>query len=100
MKILKKILIAFFTIIGIFVICAIIFNYHCSSAQPNFKPVPPITAEEKAASDGIEDYSRPVASTYLTFPEWYLVFNPQEYAQFLSNQKPSGFPYFSSIGQF
>ena len=45
-------------------------------------------------------YVRTEESTYLTFPEWYLVFNPQEYAAFLAKNKPSRFPYFRSIGQF
>lgn len=69
--------------------------------QPDFKPIsePPSVAQLKAL-DKITNYKRHEESTYLTFPEWYLVFNPQEYGQWLHSRPPSEFPYFSSIAQF
>jgi len=48
----------------------------------------------------IEGYKRDEAQTYLTLPEWYLVYSPDEYAGYLKTNEPSGFPYFGSIGQF
>ena len=72
-----------------------------SAAQPDFQPIhEPISPEKSALIDQIPKYRRPEDATYLTFPEWYLVFNPQEYAEFLRTQPPSGFPYFKSIHQF
>lgn len=72
-----------------------------ASAQRNFRPVhaplPRDTAEKLQAVTG---YHRPESATYLTFPEWYLVFNPQEYATYIQKKSPSGFPYFRSIEQF
>ena len=48
-----------------------------------------------------KEYAREEESTYLTFPEWYIVYSSQEYANFLKeNRRPSAFPYFASIGQF
>jgi len=39
--------------------------------------------------------------TFLTFPEWYLVHSPAEYARYLSRgTSPSCFPLFAHIGQF
>ena len=39
--------------------------------------------------------------TFLTFPEWYLVYSPAELAQFLSLQRaPSEFPWGGHIAQF
>ncbi|MGH8030705.1 MAG: hypothetical protein ACREO3_12320 [Arenimonas sp.] len=39
--------------------------------------------------------------TYLTFPEWFLVFSPDENAALLeANRSPSTFPYFGHIDQF
>jgi hypothetical protein len=39
--------------------------------------------------------------TYLTFPEWFLVFSPAEYADMLqAGQSASRFPFFAHIGQF
>ena len=45
-------------------------------------------------------YKRDEAQTYLTLPEWYLVYSPAEYAAFIKNRPPADFPYFGSIGQF
>ncbi|MEO6081114.1 MAG: FAD-binding oxidoreductase [Steroidobacteraceae bacterium] len=47
-----------------------------------------------------ESYRRDEAQTFLTLPEWVLVYSPAEYAQSLRRQMPSRFPYFGSIGQF
>jgi hypothetical protein len=94
------------------VIALLLFLAFCSSlvagfyllaglGKPVFEPVAnTIPAPLQAAEQGIQGYRRPVASTYLTFPEWYLVFNPQEYGAFISQHEPSHFPYFASIGQF
>ncbi len=38
--------------------------------------------------------------TYLTFPEWFLVFSPDEYARLLKTGHSSDFPWFRHIGQF
>jgi FAD/FMN-containing dehydrogenase len=46
------------------------------------------------------DYARSESQTYLTLPEWYIVYSADELAGFLREAAPSGFPYFRSIGQF
>lgn len=46
------------------------------------------------------DYLRSQSQTYLTLPEWYIVYSADELARFLQHERPSGFPYFRSIGQF
>lgn len=45
---------------------------------------------------------RPADQTFLTAPEWFLVFSPEEYARALhpANRLPSAFPFFRHIGQF
>lgn len=50
--------------------------------------------------DADTKYARPEEQTYLTLPEWYIVFSPEEYAQSLKEKPPSAFPYFGSIAQF
>ncbi|MDB5259387.1 MAG: dehydrogenase [Candidatus Taylorbacteria bacterium] len=83
------------------VLPAIIFVSSCGSAQSNFHPVnDPASAELQKIESSIPGYVRTEETTYLTYPEWYLVFNPQEYGSFLAHNKPSHFPYFGSIGQF
>lgn len=50
--------------------------------------------------NSIKGYKRPQESTYLIFPEWYIVYSSKEYAQLLKNKLPSQFPYFSAIEQY
>lgn len=67
----------------------------------DFRPIKEtFSAEHEAAIAGIPNYRRPEDATYLTFPEWYLVFNPQEYAEFLRTKRASQFPYLKSIHEF
>ena len=47
------------------------------------------------------EHRRPPDQTFLTFPEWFLVHSPAEYAHFLAGgAPPSGFPLFAHIAQF
>lgn len=47
------------------------------------------------------DARRTGDQTFLTFPEWFLVFSPDEHADMLeARQAPSRFPFFAHIGQF
>ena len=49
----------------------------------------------------IKGYYRDEGQTILTVPEWYLVFNPKEYADYLeANKNPSDFPYYKSIDEY
>lgn len=57
-------------------------------------------AAAEFALPAIEGYARPEESTYLTYPEWFIVYSSEEYANFLEGGRPSHFPYFSSIGQY
>jgi FAD/FMN-containing dehydrogenase len=48
-----------------------------------------------------KNYQRGEEQTFLSLPEWYLVFNPNEYAAFLdSGKNPSDFPFFKSIDEY
>lgn len=49
----------------------------------------------------IKGYYRDEAQSFLTVPEWYLVFNPKEYADFLEKgNNPSDFPFYASIDEY
>lgn len=57
-----------------------------------------IFAEEKKKT---KDYFRAEEQTVLTVPEWYLVYNPKEYANYLeSGKNPSDFPFYKSIDEY
>jgi hypothetical protein len=46
------------------------------------------------------EHRRGLEQTLLTFPEWFLVFSPFEYGEFIGNRPPSRFPYYGHVGQF
>ncbi|MEN9359647.1 MAG: hypothetical protein RL095_1182 [Verrucomicrobiota bacterium] len=39
-------------------------------------------------------------NTFLTIPEWNLVFGPEEYADFMKDRQPSQFPFFGQLRQY
>jgi FAD/FMN-containing dehydrogenase len=51
--------------------------------------------------ENIQGYYRDEAQSFLTVPEWYLVFNPKEYADYLeAGNNPSNFPFYASIDEY
>jgi hypothetical protein len=46
------------------------------------------------------EHRRGPEQTFLTYPEWFLVFSPAEYAAFVRGHNPSDFPFLGHIGQF
>jgi hypothetical protein len=57
-----------------------------------------LLSEEKKK---LKDYYRAEEQTVLTVPEWYLVYNPKEYADYLkSGKNPSDFPFYKSIDEY
>ncbi|MBK9924012.1 MAG: hypothetical protein IPP66_01855 [Anaerolineales bacterium] len=64
---------------------------------------PESTLDDAAMRDAIAkipDYYRPESKTYLTLPEWYIVYSTDEYAAFLQKNSSSNFPYFKAVGQY
>ncbi|MEN2412654.1 FAD-binding oxidoreductase [Flavobacterium mesophilum] len=58
-------------------------------------------SELSAEKKKIKDYFRAEEQTILTVPEWYLVYNPKEYADYLeSGKNPSDFPFYKSIDEY
>ena len=47
-----------------------------------------------------ENMRRNTEQTFLTFPEWFLVFSPAEYAAFVKTRPPDEFPFLGHIRQF
>ncbi|QPC91319.1 hypothetical protein [Mesorhizobium sp. INR15] len=60
---------------------------------------PPKALADKVRAE-IPGYQRPEESTFLTYPEWAIVYAAREYAGFVDRSQPSGFPYFAYIGRF
>jgi hypothetical protein len=60
-------------------------------------PPPAISAKLRADIPG---YQRAEEATYLTYPEWAIVYAARDYADYVRENQPSGFPYWSYIGRF
>jgi hypothetical protein len=53
-------------------------------------------AEARAAyGDNARQFLRPEDNTFLTYPEWSIVYAARDYAKFLKDRRESDFPYFS-----
>ena len=46
-----------------------------------------------------EEHRRGTEQTFLTFPEWFLVSSPAEYAAFVKSEPPSEFPFIGHVKQ-
>jgi FAD/FMN-containing dehydrogenase len=57
-------------------------------------------AEVRASLDAREDWRRPEDQTFLTLPEWDIVYSADDYAAFSRHHLPSEFPYLTSAAQF
>lgn len=66
-----------------------------------FAAAPEITeGEAQEITAGLSDYPRPEDQSYLTLPEWYMVYSADEYAAFIEQKPPSQFPYFGALRQY
>jgi hypothetical protein len=61
---------------------------------------PPSQALADQLRTEIPGYQRTEESTFLTYPEWAIVYAAREYAGFVKDHRESGFPYWSYIGRF
>ncbi len=53
-----------------------------------------------AALSAYPDAARDESFTFLTLPEWLIVYSTEEYARFIERAAPSQYPYFGAIGQY
>lgn len=63
----------------------------------------PRAEEENRIRDALatrEGWQRPEDQTWLTVPEWLIVYSADELGAHLQTQQPSTFPFFAAIGQF
>ena len=67
-----------------------------AGAQPAAVSVTPAVAAPVTPPE----HRRGAEQTFLTFPEWFLVYSPAEYAAFVKHSPPSEFPFFGHLQQF
>ncbi len=59
-----------------------------------------LTEAARLRLDQAAGYYRDGGQTFLTHPEWYIVYSSDEYAEYLREHLPTSFPYLASIGQY
>jgi hypothetical protein len=67
----------------------------CRGPLPEVQPDSP-HARILASGPGRRDE----APTWLTYPEWHIVYEAESFGRFLETRPPSAFPYFRHIGRF
>lgn len=79
---------------------------YATAGSPVGGPLPAIALDEPSRAvatsirQDIADYSRPEASTYLTYPEWAIVYAAREYSAVVNAGAPHGFPYWAYVGRY
>ena|ERR1022692_1758503 len=71
----------------------------CTAVRVQFQPTPE-ASRQRPESAGIPGYFRTEDDTFLTYPEWFIVWSYQEKADFQQKHLPASFPYFGSIAQY
>jgi hypothetical protein len=96
-KKLRFIRYSFLIVITLLILPVLFIGMACVS----FTPVAPtnnlLVASEITSS--YKNYTRPEDQTYLTYPEWYIVYSADEYADFIAQNPPSAYPYFDAAWQ-
>ena len=96
----RRLGLALLALVPILLVSTIAVRLRCPTSYEHATTPPP--GDRLPIPDGLfpEAERRTVESTYLTFPEWYIVYSAEEYAAWLADRPPSGFPYFRSVGQY
>lgn len=99
-------------IVAIIVVFLIVVAIPLAGLTYGFLATEPVAIQHYSPSDGhtvelsfrlageIDGYKRPEESTFLTYPEWAIVYAAREYAAFVDSNSPGQFPYWPYIGRF
>jgi FAD/FMN-containing dehydrogenase len=59
-----------------------------------------LPAAQRTAVDSMPGYRREESQSYMSHPEWYIVYSADELGEYTRTRLPTDFPYAASIGQF
>jgi hypothetical protein len=88
-----------FLLLLVFIGTEVAIGWGCH-LQGKIHPPIPQPQERKIATARIRNYSRPEDDTYLSYPEWYIVWSYQEKADFQEKHLPRAFPCFGAVRQY
>ena len=101
LKWLVRMIVRLVAIILLIPILGFAYGWLTTADQP---PAPRSQAAPAAIAaqlrEGIPGYQRPEESTFLTYPEWAIVYAARDYAAFVAGRSESDFPYVAYIGRF
>lgn len=100
---LRRLLITLCAVVAIVVLIPVVglgYGFLTTSGPQLARPADiPVTGPAARPHD-LPGYKRTEESTFLTYPEWAIVYAAREYAQFVSGRFPSRFPYWAYAGRF
>src|ERR1700724_2292934 len=99
MRRLRKLVEAVFTVLaGVVALVAILVgSIELGCRGPSVAPVQPT---QSAYAIDVPGYRRDQASTYFTYPEWYIVYAAEDLGRFVETGNESGFHYLAAITGF
>ncbi|QDZ02006.1 hypothetical protein FQ775_17365 [Nitratireductor mangrovi] len=71
-----------------------------AAPPPGVAQTAPLEVLRTEVRSGIDGYQRAEESTFLTYPEWAIVYAAREYAGFVAVRSETDFPYWAYIGRF
>src|SRR5262245_39629506 len=100
LRFVKRVFIAIAALCAVFALAAVVFTARCAPVKRQEKVQSEASKQRMKVTRGIKDYARPEESTYLGYPEWFIVWSYTEKADFQQRSLPSGFPFLKSIQQY
>ena len=99
-KLARRLAIAAAVVCAGLVLAAAVLTFRCARVEHPPKRPSEASRQRARLTADIKDYRRDEDSTYLGYPEWFIVWSYTEKADFQQRHLPSGFPYFTSIRQY
>jgi len=99
-RLLKRLVYIATAIVVFFAVAITAFLWNCSGPPQSPKVLSGNARERARITAGIPDYPRPESSSYLGYPEWFIVWSYVDRADFQEQDLPSAFPWFRSIEQY
>ena len=99
-KFVKRLAVVAVGVIAVFVATIALFAARCNGPGNPPKIRNSVAVDRAQFTADIPEYARAEESTFLGYPEWFIVWSYTERADYLAKGVPSGFPYWRSIEQY
>lgn len=79
---------------------ALYIGVGCRGGAGGASEIPFLPEPVRTALNAVPNYQFPEEKSYLTFPEWYIVYSSQDYAAHIARERPSSFAYLTTATEF